>query len=146
MDEPRDYFTSDSEVSQRNISYDNIYMWNLKKNDTNDLIIYKTRIYSQTSKTNFWLPKGKGEGRNKLGDRRRARAAETAHRAQPRGATPRPWSGAEARRTPCLRGGGWEEQPHIQGAVAAWAPEGLEDLFHIQGREGWLLGDTPRPR
>ena len=21
--------------------------------------------------------------------------------------------------------------------VAAWAPEGLEELFHIQGREGW---------
>ena len=34
------------------------------------------------------------------------------------------------------RGGGWEEQPHVQGAVAARAQEGLEELFHIQGQEG----------
>ena len=34
-----------SEVSQRQISYDIIYMWNLKKNDTNELI-YKTEIDS----------------------------------------------------------------------------------------------------
>ena len=34
------------------------------------------------------------------------------------------------------RGGSWEDQPHIQGAVAAAAPEGLEELFHVQGQEG----------
>ena len=34
-------------------------MWNLKS-DTNELI-YETD--SQTQKTNFWLPKGKGSGR-----------------------------------------------------------------------------------
>ena len=93
------------------------------KNDTNDLIIYKTRIYSQTSKTNFWLPKGKGEGRNKLGDSAQSTggcdgaqsAAERSYptsvirgRSQedpmpegrwPRGATPHPRSGVAARRT-----------------------------------------------
>ena len=37
---------------------------------------------------------------------------------------------------PKARDGGWEEQPHVQGVVAAWAQEGLEELFHIQGREG----------
>ena len=31
------------------------------------------------------------------------------------------------------RGGGREEQPHIQGAVAAQVQEGLEELFHVQG-------------
>ena len=36
-----------------------------------------------------------------------------------------------------VRGDGWEEQPHIQGAVAARVPEVLEELFHVQGREGW---------
>ena len=36
---------------------------------------------------------------------------------------------------PEARGGGQEEQPH-QGAVAAWAQEGLEELFHVQGQEG----------
>ena len=34
------------------------------------------------------------------------------------------------------RGGGQEEQPHVQGAVAARAQEGLEELLHIQGQEG----------
>ena len=34
------------------------------------------------------------------------------------------------------RGGGREKQPHVQGAVAVWAQEGLEKLFHVQGQEG----------
>ena len=34
---------------------------------------------------------------------------------RPRGATPRPRSGAEAGRTPCPKGGGQEELPHVQG-------------------------------
>ena len=37
---------------------------------------------------------------------------------------------------PEARGGGQEEQPHVQGAVAARAQEGLEDLSHIEGQEG----------
>ena len=39
-------------------------MWNL--NSTNELI-YKTEIDLQTWKTNLWLPKGKGEERDKSG-------------------------------------------------------------------------------
>ena len=35
-----------------------------------------------------------------------------------------------------VRGSGREEQPHVQGAVAAPAQEGLEELFHVQGQEG----------
>ena len=35
-----------------------------------------------------------------------------------------------------VRGGSQEEQPHDQGAVARRALEGLEELFHVQGREG----------
>ena len=38
--------------------------------------------------------------------------------------------------TPEARGGGWEEQPHVQGEVAAWAQEGLEELSHVEGQEG----------
>ena len=34
-----------------------------------------------------------------------------------------------------VRGGGQEEQPHAQGAVAAWALEGLEELSHFKGQE-----------
>ena len=45
------------------------------------------------------------------------------------------------------RGGGPEEPPHAggqgrwlggatQGAVVAWAQEGLEELSHVEGQEG----------
>ena len=35
------------------------------KNNINE-IIYKTETDSQMQKTHYWLPKGKGEGRDKL--------------------------------------------------------------------------------
>ena len=35
------------------------HMWNLIKNDTNELT-YKTEANTQTLKTNLWLLKGKG--------------------------------------------------------------------------------------
>ena len=47
---------------------------------------------------------------------------------------------------PEARGGGPEDQPHVQGPVAAQAQEGLEELYHVEGQKGWRLGDTPRPR
>ena len=56
-----------------------------------------------------------------------------------RGARPR--SGAAARRShsmPKARGGSREDQPHVQGAVAAWAQEGLEELSHVEGQEQQL--------
>ena len=46
---------------------------------------------------------------------------------------------AEAGRTyptPEARGRGQEDQPHIQGAVAVPAQEGLEKLSHTEGQEG----------
>ena len=85
---------------------------------------------------------------------------------QPRGVTPRPRSGAVAESTDCdgtgmaersypasevragsreeithapnpeARGCGQEDQPHLQGAVAARAQEGLKELSHIEGQEG----------
>ena len=57
----------------------------------------------------------------------------------PRGATPWLRSEAAADRSypaPEAMGGGREEQPHIQGAVAAWAQEGREELLHFQDQEG----------
>ena len=56
-----------------------------------------------------------------------------------RGATPRPRSGAAAERSypeSEFRGSGREEQPHVQGAVAARAQEGLEELSHVEDQEG----------
>ena len=72
---------------------------------------------------------------------------------QPRGVTPRLRSGAAAESTilrqrkngreelphaptPEARGGGREDQAHVQGAVAARAQEGLEGLSHVEGQEG----------
>ena len=37
---------------------------------------------------------------------------------------------------------GQEKQPHVQGAVAARAQEGLEELSHTEGQEG---GHEERP-
>ena len=74
---------------------------------------------------------------------------------RPGGAIPHPRSGAAAERRdlvnevrgdswqelphapiPEASGGGQEDQPHVQEAVAAWAQEGLEELSHIEGQEG----------
>ena len=38
--------------------------------------------------------------------------------------------------TPEARGSGREEQPHIQGAVAAQAQKGLEEPSYFEGQEG----------
>ena len=35
------------------------------------------------------------------------------------------------------RGSGREDQPHVQGEVAARVQEGLEELSHVEGQEGW---------
>ena len=67
-----------------------------------------------------------------------------------RGVTPHPRSGAvaeSARLRPHrksreelpkseVRGGSREDQPHVQGAVAAQAQEGLEELSHVEGQKG----------
>ena len=39
--------------------------------------------------------------------------------------------------TPEARGSGREDQPHVQGALGAQAQEGLEELSHVEGQEGW---------
>ena len=60
MDGPRDYHTN--ELSQRWISYDIAYVWNLKY-DANEPV-YKTD--SQMWKTNLWFQK------RKAGDKQRS--------------------------------------------------------------------------
>ena len=39
-----------------------------------------------------------------------------------------------------------EEQPQVKGAVDARVQESREKLLHVQGQEGQLWGDIPRPR
>ena len=38
--------------------------------------------------------------------------------------------------TPKARRGSWKGQSHVQGVVAVWAQEGLEEPLHVQGQEG----------
>ena len=64
---------------------------------------------------------------------------QAARAQEPRGGTPRSRPGMVAERsypTPEARGGGLEDQTHLQGAVAAWMQEGLEELFYLQGQNG----------
>ena len=48
------------------------------------------------------------------------------------------FAGAAMKRYPMpkVRGTSREEQPHIQGAVAARVQEGLEELLRVQGQVG----------
>ena len=58
-------------------------------------------------------------------------------RSYPMPLSPRPGAaGGTSYPMPEARGGGQEDQPHVQGAMAAWAQEGLEELSHVEGQEG----------
>ena len=65
------------------------------------------------------------------------RSGAAAGRSYPRPPRPRPRAAA-GRSNPIseARGGGRQDQPHVQGAVAARAQEGLEELSHVEGQEG----------
>ena len=47
MDGPRDYHKSSKSGRKRETSYDIAYMWNLKKKNDRNELIYKTEIESQ---------------------------------------------------------------------------------------------------
>ena len=58
----------------------------------------------------------------------------------PRGATLHLRSGVSSERsysTPQARGGSQQDQPHLQGVVAAGVQEGLEELSLVEGQEQW---------
>ena len=65
------------------------------------------------------------------------RSGVAAGRRYPTPLSPRPRAaaGRSNRRTEA-RGGGREDQPHVQGPVSARVQEGLEELSHIEGQEG----------
>ena len=44
-----------SEVRQRQISQDTTHMWNLKKKNNTNGLIYKIEMDSQTQRTDLWL-------------------------------------------------------------------------------------------
>ena len=64
-------------------------------------------------------------------------SAETAERSYPTPLSLRPKAVAgRSNPTTEARGGGQEDQPHVQGVVAARAQESLEELSHVEGQEG----------
>ena len=83
------------------------------------------------------LPRVGGQGRWLGGATPRWRSGAAAGRRYPTPLSPRPRA-AVGRSNPTTeaRGGGREDQPHVQGAVAARAQEGLEELSHVEGQEG----------
>ena len=77
----------------------------------------------------------------------RLRPGAEAWRSYPTPQRPRPGdTDGRSNPMPEARGSGQEDQPHVQGAMAAGAQEGLEELYHFEGQEGQWWGDTPRPR
>lgn len=58
--------TIPSEVREREISYHITDMYNVKRNDQNELIC-TTIMESQTVKMDLWLAKGKGSGKGWMG-------------------------------------------------------------------------------
>ena len=59
---PRDYHTNRSKSErERQLPYDTTYMWNLKR--MIQLNLFTRQKQTQTQKTNVWLPKGKGAGK-----------------------------------------------------------------------------------
>ena len=99
------------------------------------------------------LPQVRGQGRQLGGAIPLPRPGAEAGRTNP--TSKEPWLRRHKRAErsyppPEARGSGWEELPHtrgpgccpedqpqVQGAVAAWAQEGLEELTHVKGLEGW---------
>ena len=63
MDGPKDCQTKWSKSdTERQISYDTAYMYNLKKKKAQMNLFTKIRIESQMEKTNLWLLERKEEG------------------------------------------------------------------------------------
>ena len=82
------------------------------------------------------LPCVQGQGGLPRGDTQRPRSGVAT-----RGVTPRPGRGGGREELPHspkpeARDCGWEDQSHVQGAIAAPAQEGLEELSHVEGQEG----------
>ena len=64
------------------------------------------------------------------------RSGAAAGRSYPTPPHPRPEAAAgRSNPMPEARGGGREDQPHVQGAVAARVQEDLEELSHVEGQE-----------
>ena len=77
------------------------------------------------------------EGRRPRRVTPRPRSGAAAWRRYPTPLSPRPGAAAgKSNPTPKARSGDQEDQPHVQGDMAARAQGGLEELSHVEGQEG----------
>ena len=77
--------------------------------------------------------------RSYLASEVRSGGREEPPRVRGQGQHPRPGLAAwRSKPTLEARGNSQEKQPHIQGVLAVLVQEGLEELLHFQGQEGWL--------
>ena len=97
----------------------------------------RPRSGAGTAERRYPASEVRGGGREELLHAPSLRPGATGGRSYPTPLSPRPRAAAgRSNRTTEARGGGREDQPHIQGALAVWAQEGLEELFHVEGQEG----------
>ena len=85
------------------------------------------------------ISREQGQGRLPGGDAHAPspRPGAAGRRRYPTPLSPRPRAATgRSNRTTEARGGGWEDQPHVQGAVAARAQEGPEDYPTLKVRKG----------
>ena len=79
----------------------------------------------------------RGGGREEILHAPSPRPGAVGRRRYPTPLSPRPRAAAgRSNHRTKARGGGREDQPHVQGAVAARVQEGLEELSHIERQEG----------
>ena len=86
------------------------------------------------------LPRVQGRGRHReeIPHAPSQRTGAAGGRSYPTPPHPRPRAaGGRSNPTHEARVGGRGDQPHVQGAMAAGAQEGLEELSHVEGQDGW---------
>ena len=98
---------------------------------------YRTSKVRGSDERRYPASKVRGRGREEIPHAPSPRPGAKGGRSYPTPLSPRPKAAAgRSNPTTEARGGGLEDQPHVQGAVAAWAQEGLEELSHVEGQEG----------
>ena len=90
-----------------------------------------------TTEKSYPASEARGGGREEISHAACPRPGAAGGRSYPTPLSPRPGTaGSRSNPTPEARGGGREDQPHIQGALAVQAQKGLEELSHVEGQEG----------
>ena len=99
--------------------------------------ICKHLVHRGNDERSYPASEVRGGGQEEIPHTLSVRPGVTGGRSYPTPLSPRPR--AAVGRSNCMteaRGSGREDQPHVQGSMAARAQEGLEELSHIEGQEG----------